>query len=474
MNFEIPEELKMVQTLVRDFVRDQLKPLERDLMGRAAGLADARAYLPPEDEDRLQKLAEELGLWGPGVPEELGGMGLGALGQCLAEEEVAQTIVPFSFGDVTPLLFECSAGQRQTYFEPYFRRRRQAMMALLEPQDAAVPGAGTAGAFPALQTTAARDNGAYVISGTKMSFSRPGPDCFAIVFTAGASLPGEAFTTGATSPGHALATGRAASGEASATGATSPGKASATSRAGAGAPGPTCFLVDAGTPGFTVAGGAEAASTSAPGAASTLVSGAIGWRTQVRAPLSLTFDRCRVPEGNVLGTPGQAYRLGRQWLPTRRLVRGARCMGVGQRLLDEAKAHVESWQSFGQQIFRRPGVESALADIAVSLHACRLLVYEAACKADAAALAAASAGGAPAALPAGSIKREAAMVKIFATQTIRTVADRVSHLYNGPPYIQGLPMQRLCADALATNAVDLALELQSSIIASDIMKGLKV
>jgi len=73
-----------------------------------------------------------------------------------------------------------------------------------------------------------------------------------------------------------------------------------------------------------------------------------------------------------------------------------------------------------------------------------------------------------------NIKREAAMVKLFATQMIRTVADRVSHIFNGPPYIVGLPMQRLCSDALAMTAADLALELQSSIIAGDIMKGLKV
>lgn len=452
MNFDIPEELKMVQTLVRDFVRDQLRPLEREIMGRAAGLADARACLPPEDELRLQALAEELGLWGPGVPERLGGMGLGALGQCLAEEEMAQTIIPFSFGDVTPLLFECSAGQRQRYFEPHFRRRRQALIALLEPQDAAAsgpaaaPGATAAAGFPSLQTTAVRDGAAWVLNGTKLSFSRPGGDFFAIVF------------------------------------------ASAT-------PGATAFLVDGGTPGLTVTGGREAA----------------GWRTQVRDPVALAFAGCHVPEENMLGAPGQAFRLARQWLPGRRLVRGARCVGVGQRLLEEARSHVESWQSFGQQLYRRPGVESALADIAISLHACRLLVYEAACNADAAmaAAGAATAGGteatagaaenasaqratsaqrvtsgapvtagAPAtagvSLPGGAIKRDAAMVKIFATQTIRTVADRVSHLFNGPPYIQGLPMQRLCADALASNAVDLALELQCSIIAADVMKGLKV
>ncbi len=428
MNFDIPEELKMVQSLVRDFVRDQLRPLERDLLGRAAALADARASLAPEDEERLQKLAQEVGLWGLGVPEEMGGMGLGALGQCLAEEEMAQTIVPFSFGDVTPLLFECNAGQRRHYFEPHFGRRRQALIALMEPAEAGGSGPGAASGFPNLRTTARTYPGGYVIDGAKMSFSRPGPDLFAIVFatTASAGDPAAGGASGAP-PVEAGGSGHTPAGDPA---------------AGAPGPGATCLLVDGGTPGFTLIGGGEPR----------------GWRTQVRAPLILSFAGCRVPQENVLGTPGQAFRLAGRWLPARRLVRGARSVGVGQRLLEEARTHVESWQSFGQQVFRRPGVESALADIAISLHACRLLLWEAACKADA----------------GGNIKRDAAMVKLLATQTIRTVADRVSHLFGGPPFIQGLPMQRLCADALATSAVDLALEVQGSIIAADIMKGLRV
>jgi len=388
VDFEIPEEMKMVQSLVRDFVHDQLKPLERDVLGRAAGLKDARAYLPTDVEDRLTKMAMEVGLWGLSVPEDLGGMGLSTLGNCLAEEEIAQTIVPFSFGDVTPILFECNAEQKERYFVPHFRRQKQAYIALLEPQDRT--------GFPNMRARAVKADGDYVISGSKMSFSRSGEDYFAIVFAA-------------------------------------------TGDEGLGA---TCFLVDKDSPGFTVTGGEDA----------------VGWRTQIKAPLSLTFADCRVPAQNIVGQPGQAFHLGKKWLPARRLVRGARCVGVGQRLLEEARAHVESWQSYGQHIFRRPGVESALADIAVSIHACRLVVHEAAWKADS----------------STNIKREAAMVKLFATQMIRTVADRVSHVFNGPPYIQGLPMQRLCSDALAANAADLSLELQSSIIASDIMKGLKV
>jgi len=86
------------------------------------------------------------------------------------------------------------------------------------------------------------------------------------------------------------------------------------------------------------------------------------------------------------------------------------------------------------------------------------MVYEAAWKAD---------KGEP-------IRHEAAMVKLFATQMIHNVTDRVAHIFNGPPYIAGLPMQRLCRKALAASTTELALELQRSVIAKDILKGLKV
>ena len=66
------------------------------------------------------------------------------------------------------------------------------------------------------------------------------------------------------------------------------------------------------------------------------------------------------------------------------------------------------------------------------------------------------------------------MVKLFATQMLHNVADKVAHIYSGPPYIAGLPMERLCRHALATSATELALELQRSVIAKDILKGLKI
>src|SRR3989304_4867181 len=118
MDFDLAEELKMIQGLARDFVKDQLKPLERDLLGRAGDLSDARMFLYEETEAKLVKVAQEMGLWGASIPEELGGIGLNTLGNCLVEEELAQTVIPFDFGNVTPILFDCNDQQMEKYFLP--------------------------------------------------------------------------------------------------------------------------------------------------------------------------------------------------------------------------------------------------------------------------------------------------------------------------------------------------------------------
>jgi acyl-CoA dehydrogenase len=388
MDFELPEELKMIQSLTRDFVDDRLKPLERDILGRAADLRDARMYLPAETEAGLVKMVRDMGLWGIGVPEELGGAGLSTLGICLVEEELAQTVVPFNFGDVTPLLFDCNAGQQARFLLPALNRQKQPYLALMEP--------GRGADLSGMEMRAERVNGHYLLNGKKLSLSRAGSDYFAVVMAATGGVAG----------------------------------------------GATCFLVDKDTPGFSVTGGEEKA----------------GWLAQLREPVLMIFDRCRVPAENILGEEGKAFHLGKRWLPQRRVVRGARCVGVARRLLDEAAVQAQSWQSFGRPVYQRTSIQAALADIVTLIHAGRLMVYEAAWKAD----------------KGESIRREAAMVKLYTTQIVYTVADRVAHVFNGPPNIAGLPMERLCRHTLATSAAELALELQRNVIARDIIKGLKI
>jgi acyl-CoA dehydrogenase len=391
MDFAIPEDLAMIQKLVNDFVNDQLKPLERTILGKAADLSDSITYLPAETEEKLVKMVQELGLWGVGIPDELGGAGLGVLGTSLVEEELAQTILPFNFGDVTPILFDCDENQKQAYFLPALNRQKYAYLALLEP--------GKQADITAIETTATRDNGHYVLNGRKVSFSRAGNDYFAIVFAV-----------------------------------TDPEKG----RKG----GITCFIVDKDAPGFTIVGGEEKQ----------------GWESQTRQPIFLTFDNCKVSADNILGEEGKAFQLGKKWLPQRRIVRAARTVGVGHRLLEEATLQAQNWTAFGQPISKRPSIQAALAEIAAHIHAAELMVYEAAWKAD---------KGDP-------IRRHAAMVKLFSTQMIHQISDRAAHIWNAPPYIAGQPMERFCRNALADSAVEYGLDLQRNVIASDILKGLRV
>ncbi len=391
MDFELPEELKMAQATVRRFVAEQLKPLEREVLGRAFDLSDAQLFLPPGKEEELIRMVKEMGLWGVGIPEELGGVDLGTLGDCIVEEELAQTAVPFNFGSVTPVLFECNEEQRQKYFWPVFNRQKRAYLALMEPEKEAD--------LASMQVRAEKREGHYLLNGRKVCLSEPGKDYFAVVFAV-------------TEPERGLREGV------------------------------TCFLVDKDTPGLSLIGDGEKA----------------GWEARLRRPIFLDFDNCRVPKESILGEEGKAFYLGKRWLPLKRIVRSARCVGVAQRILEEATLQAQSWESFGQTISKWPSVQAALADMAVAIRAARLVVYEAAWKAD---------RGNP-------IKTEAAMAKLFATQMLNSVADNAAHIWGGPPYVAGLPMERFCRSCLAMSAAEASLQLQRNIIARDILKGLRI
>ncbi|MDD5288145.1 MAG: acyl-CoA/acyl-ACP dehydrogenase [Dehalococcoidales bacterium] len=386
MDFNIPEDMKMVQTMARDFVKNQLIPLERQVLGRDSDLTGARQALLPETEEKLVKMVQDMGLWGLSVPEALGGVGLGVLGTCLVEEELAKTIVPFNFGDVTPVLFDCNEKQKAEYLMPLLERQKHAYLALIEPGKGTDPNA--------LEMKAEKVNGDYILKGKKVAFAKGKAD-FAIVFAV-----------------------------------TDPQKSARE--------GVTCFLVDGATPGFSITDGGEKT----------------GWQAQVAEPITLVFDNCKVSADKILGEEGKAFNLGKKYLPTRRIVRGVRCVGAAVRLLDVCTEHAKSWQSFGKVISGWPSIQAALSDIAIDIHAARLMVYDAAWKAD----------------EGHDIHQEAAMVKVFSTEMLKRVADRTVQVRGGPAPARELPLETLCQSMLVQNVGERALEVQRSIIAGDILK----
>ena len=111
MDFEIPEDLKQIQMLVRRFVKDELLPLEK--------MVEERHDFPEEIRKPLIKRAWELGIRQMGIEPEYGGAGIGALGQVLASEEMGGVSEALSYGILAgeqDVLDVATQEQRKKYF----------------------------------------------------------------------------------------------------------------------------------------------------------------------------------------------------------------------------------------------------------------------------------------------------------------------------------------------------------------------
>lgn len=177
MDFELPEEYRMLQETVRRFVRQELLPIEATVLERDTQGMTGEELVPPEVEERLLAVAREAGLWGLDVPEEFGGLNLGALPKCLATEELYKTITPFTFPPDAPnlhmLMETCTPAQREKYLLPYAQGQARSAIAISEPG---------AGSDPAgMQTNAVRRGDQWIINGRKIWISRAHVADFIIV-----------------------------------------------------------------------------------------------------------------------------------------------------------------------------------------------------------------------------------------------------------------------------------------------------
>ncbi len=180
MDFSLSEELTMVRDMARDFVTNELLPIEREVLVREKG-GSRGAPIPADKRARLKKLAVEQGLWAMAAPEALGGGGLSALGACLVAEELGKTFVDFDFGDVPPILFDANAEQQGQYLAPAISGEKEGLLALLEPDST---GDST------FKTRAMRAGDSWRLNGTKLVGSADfylvlaqadeGPTCFIV------------------------------------------------------------------------------------------------------------------------------------------------------------------------------------------------------------------------------------------------------------------------------------------------------
>ncbi len=154
MDFSLSEELTMVRDMAREFVANELLPIEREVLVREKG-GTRGAPIPHEKYDALKKKAIDQGLWAMTAPESLGGGGLSALGACLVAEELGKTFVDFDFGDVPPILFDANKEQQDKFLAPVIAGEKECALALRELDETEIT------------TRALRDGDAWVLNGAK-------------------------------------------------------------------------------------------------------------------------------------------------------------------------------------------------------------------------------------------------------------------------------------------------------------------
>jgi (R)-benzylsuccinyl-CoA dehydrogenase len=162
------EEQNALRSVVREFVRTEMLPLERTVQDLEAsrGLAST-SVIPPDAYERLLDEARKRDLWGLDVPAEYGGQELGMVGKMIAVEELNRSIVPFRLPPESPNLWllvnYCTDYQRERWVEPYARGELRASLALTEPE------AGSDAT--AIRSTATRVDGGWKLNGTKQFIS---------------------------------------------------------------------------------------------------------------------------------------------------------------------------------------------------------------------------------------------------------------------------------------------------------------
>ena len=202
-----------------------------------------------------------------------------------------------------------------------------------------------------------------------------------------------------------------------------------------GARGLSAYLVEADTPGLSIAE-----------------------RIDVIAPhplATLRFDGCRIPAANRIGGPGDGFKVAMATLDIFRSTVGAAALGFARRALYETVSHAKNRKLFGGTLGDLQLSQAAIADSATEVEAAALLVYRAAWTKD---------RGAP------RVTREAALAKLVATENAQKVIDRAVQIHGGLGVTRGVKVEELYREIRALRIYEGASEVQKVVIARDLLK----
>jgi butyryl-CoA dehydrogenase len=167
----------------------------------------------------------------------------------------------------------------------------------------------------------------------------------------------------------------------------------------------------------------------------------------------LLFDAVRVPAANRLGEEGQGFKIAMTVLDGGRIGVAAQALGIAQAAYEAALDYSKQRVQFGKPICQFQAIQWMLADMATRIEAARLLTYSAALKKDS----------------GERFSKEAAMAKLFASETAVWVADRAVQIHGGHGYMKEYSVERNYRDAKITEIYEGTSEVQRMVIARNLL-----
>ena len=197
----------------------------------------------------------------------------------------------------------------------------------------------------------------------------------------------------------------------------------------------TAFLVEKGTPGFTVGKKEDK----------------LGIRAS--STCELIFENCKVPKENVLGEVGKGYKIAIETLNEGRIGIAAQMVGVAQGAYEHALKYAQERKQFGKEIAEFQGVQFELSNMAMQIEASRLLTYNAARLRDV---------GSP-------FIKEAAMAKLFSSRTAEYVASKAIEIFGGNGFTKEYPVEKYYRDQKVGQIYEGTSNMQLMVIAKQIL-----
>jgi short/branched chain acyl-CoA dehydrogenase len=173
----------------------------------------------------------------------------------------------------------------------------------------------------------------------------------------------------------------------------------------------------------------------------------MGWNASDTRPLS--FEQCRVPEGNLLGRRGEGFKNFLHILDGGRIGVAAMGVGLAQGALDEAISYAKERQAFGQAISKFQSIQAKIADLSAQIEAARLLTWRAALEKDA----------------GESFTLTAAQAKLITGRLAVRATEEAVQIHGGYGYIEEYPVCRFYRDAKILTIGEGTDEVQQMVIA---------